>query len=190
MVKNKVRLYLKYFVGSGFIPDLKKVMKQIGNLKYAMSLKKRKYPRLKNKEIYSIPGTIAHIIIGTENKLPYFKNHALASAFDQLLKKTAKEKEIRLYAYCIMPDHIHIMLESSSDCSIINYVRLIKGRFLTYCRRFGLEMNFQRSYYDHLLRKEEDIEEVARYIIGNPVRTGIETALGEYPFAGSMVFKI
>jgi putative transposase len=155
-----------------------------------MSLKSRRYPRLKNKELYSMPGTIAHIIIGTDKKRPYFANHKYADAFTQLIIKTAQEKDINLYAYCIMTDHIHILIASSMDCSITDYVRLIKGRFTKYCRDAGLDIDFQRSFYDHLLRKEEDIEEVARYIIGNPVRAGIGSKFGEYPFAGSMVFKI
>jgi hypothetical protein len=34
------------------------------------------------------------------------------------------------------------------------------------------------------------MEEVSRYIIGNPVRAGIESVYGVYPYAGSMVYKI
>ena len=146
-----------------------------------MHLKSRKYTRLSNKDIYSVPGNTAHIIIGTDNKQPYFRVHEYAGAVAQLIIKTAGEKSIELYAYCIMPDHIHILVEASNDCSILDYVRLIKGRFSTYCRKVGWKVKLQRSFYDHLLRKEEDIEEVAKYIIGNPVRADIESLFGAYP---------
>ena len=160
------------------------------NKMQSLPLKKRKYPRLKNKELYSVPGTIAHIIIGTDKKEPYFKNHKYAEVFTDLVKKTSEEKNNRLYAYCVMPDHIHILVESSGDCSITEYIRLVKGRFSAHCRKARWDIRLQRSFYDHLLRKEEDIEEVSKYIIGNPVRAGIEYSYGNYPFAGSLVFNI
>lgn len=155
-----------------------------------MSLKKRKYTRLSNKDTYSIPGNVAHIVIGTDNKQPYFRNHDHADTVTQLIIKTSEENNVKLYAYCTMPDHIHMLVEASNGCSIIDFVRLIKGRFSTYCRKAGWSVKLQRSYYDHMLRKEEDIEELSRYIIGNPVRAGIASSYGVYPFAGSTVFKI
>jgi hypothetical protein len=65
-----------------------------------MPLRKRKYPRLKNKELYSVPGTIAHIIIGTDKRMPGFKNPEYAGGFVQFLLNAAEEKKNKLYAYC------------------------------------------------------------------------------------------
>jgi putative transposase len=155
-----------------------------------LPLKNRKYPRLKNKEIYSVPGTIGHIIIGTDKKEPYFNNHEYAEVFTDLIIKTSEEKNNRLYAYCVMPDHIHILIESSGNCSIVEYIRLVKGRFSAHCRNKRWDVKLQRSFYDHLLRKEEDIEVISKYIIGNPLRAGLATSYGNYPFAGSLVFDI
>jgi len=39
--------------------------------------------------------------------------------------------------------------------------------------------------YDHVLRKEESIEGVARYILDNPVRKGLVSDYKEYPFSWS-----
>ena len=43
---------------------------------------------------------------------------------------------------------------------------------------------WQISYYDRVLRREEDMEDVARYIWANPVRAGLVSDAGSYPFAG------
>lgn len=155
-----------------------------------MQLNKRKHPRLNNKNLYSTRGSVAHIIIGTYKKTPYFKNHDYAEGFLQFLINTAGEKENKLYAYCIMPDHIHILPESSEHNSIIDYVRLIKGRFTSHCRKLDWNIKLQKSFYDHLVRKEDDIRMLSKYIMGNPVRAGIESAIGVYPFAGSLVFEM
>jgi hypothetical protein len=41
-----------------------------------------------------------------------------------------------------------------------------------------------------VLRDDEATAAVARYILANPVRAGLTTELGEYPFAGSDVFDL
>ncbi len=50
-------------------------------------------------------------------------------------------------------------------------------------RRLGQPL-WQRSYYDHVLRGEEDTEDVAEYIWNNPVRAGLVTDRDSYPFWG------
>jgi hypothetical protein len=43
------------------------------------------------------------------------------------------------------------------------------------------------SYYDHILRKNNDLEGVACYIWANPVRAGLCASPREYPFSGSII---
>ena len=91
-----------------------------------------------------------------------------------------------------MPDHVHLLLQSSLICSIPSFV----GSFKSLCSRvgwtdFGFERSFwQRRYYDHFLRKEEDIKEVIYYILSNPVRKGLVEEWRDYPLSGSLVFEI
>ncbi len=91
-----------------------------------------------------------------------------------------------------MPDHIHLLLSPSNICSITRFI----GSFKSLCARkgwinFGLEKSFwQKRYYDHFLRKDEDIKEVALYILNNPVRKGLTTEWVEYPLCGSLVFEL
>ena len=44
------------------------------------------------------------------------------------------------------------------------------------------------SYYDHVLRKEEDKMSIALYILGNPVRRGQLEDCRAYPYSGSLVY--
>ena len=43
---------------------------------------------------------------------------------------------------------------------------------------------WQRSFYGHFLRYEENVGNVARYIWGNPVRPGIVESALAYPYCG------
>ncbi len=74
--------------------------------------------------------------------------------------------------YVIMPDHIHMiiridngtMLASSPTNRISNIVRSLK--ILT-TKEIGAPI-FQRSYYDHIIRNEQDYNETWEYIENNP----------------------
>jgi hypothetical protein len=39
---------------------------------------------------------------------------------------------------------------------------------------------WQRAFYDHALRKDEDVRQIARYIIANPLRRGLVKDVGDY----------
>lgn len=40
---------------------------------------------------------------------------------------------------------------------------------------------WQTGFYDHALRRDEDVREVARYVVANPVRAGLAARVGAYP---------
>ena len=40
---------------------------------------------------------------------------------------------------------------------------------------------WQAAFHDHALRKEENLHEIARYIVANPLRAGLVSSLAEYP---------
>ena len=41
---------------------------------------------------------------------------------------------------------------------------------------------WQKGYHDRAVRSEEDLRNVARYIVANPLRAGLVKRLGDYPF--------
>ena len=49
---------------------------------------------------------------------------------------------------------------------------------------------WQDSYYDHVVRPEENLSAIARYIIENPVRAGLARSPFDYPFVGSSTWSI
>jgi REP element-mobilizing transposase RayT len=40
---------------------------------------------------------------------------------------------------------------------------------------------WQPAFFDHALRKEENIQQVARYIVANPLRAGLVENIEDYP---------
>lgn len=103
-------------------------------------------------------------------------------------RREAAVRRIAIYAYCVMPDHLHMLVrgtESTSD--LLLFVKVFKKKTaFEFENRFG-EALWQKKYYDHLVRPKDSVEGVARYIWMNPVRAGICARPQDYPFLGSMV---
>ena len=142
--------------------------------------------------LYSDPSQICSVTICTKRTLPVFRNLEFGRACIQVLVGYSSKREIPVFAYCFMPDHAHLLLSPSSGCPIPSFV----GGFKSLCTRagwsrFGQERSFwQKRYYDHFLRKDEDIAVVIRYVLDNPVRKGLVGNWRDYPLCGSLVYEL
>ena len=83
-----------------------------------------------------------------------------------------------------MPDHF--LLQGRR---VVELVRQFKGKLTPQAQAVepGRKL-WQRSFYDHALRKEESLNDVARYIWANPVRARIVKEPAEYAWTGSEVW--
>lgn len=113
------------------------------------------------------------------------------SCIETLVEYSVKTN-VPVLAYCFMPDHVHLLLAASSTCSIPSFVGGFKSLSMRELRiRFGHGDSFwQKRYYDHFLRADEDIHTVVRYIMQNPVRKGLVSTWKEYPLSGSLVYSL
>jgi putative transposase len=138
------------------------------------------------KDVYS-GNNVFSVVMATADRYPWFGLYRkLADAAVQLLIDLALERDATLYAWCIMPDHVHLLLQ---DNDLVGFVRLFKGMLTTKSR--ALEPTrplWQRSFYDHALRTEESLETVALYIWQNPVRAGIVEHASCYAWSGSLAW--
>lgn len=102
------------------------------------------------------------------------------------LKKSAAKHGFFVHAYCVMPDHVHVLAAGSSDQSdLITFVMSFKQETgAVFARRMRKRL-WQFKYYDHILRASDGADRVAFYIWMNPVRKGLCRAPSEYPYAGS-----
>ena len=90
-------------------------------------------------------------------------------------------------AYCLMPDHVHLLIEALTVNSNLGpFVKTLKqATGFEFERRTGQRL-WQKYYYDHVLRPKDDPDGVAWYIWLNPVRAGLCAEAREYRFLGSL----
>ena len=143
------------------------------------------------KEVYAVPFQPCSITISVLARQPIFVSAEFTQACIKILKEYVEKHGIQCHVFCFMPDHIHLLTEATKAKSIIAIVQELKGLWTKMAWQHELQgVIFQKSFFDHFLRKDEDIVTVVKYILNNPVRAGLVGTWQEYPFLGSIVYDL
>jgi len=144
--------------------------------------KLRTSPRLKD---FDYVGPFAYSLsLVTRDRALLFTDRGTVDATLDCLARSCARYGFSLQAYCFMPDHLHLLVSGQDGSSLPDFVRHFKqlsGH--RYLREHGSPL-WQISYHDHVLRTDEDVLALARYIWDNPVRAGLVQDRSEYPFSG------
>ena len=134
---------------------------------------------------YSTPGAY-FITICTIDRKNYFWSQAcvdvqslqdiVLNSCGEIVKSaiqniSVKYPNVSVDHYVIMPDHIHLLLQihggEQSNASIKQVIQQMKG-FVT--KQVGKPF-WQKLYHDHIIRGQEDYDQVWNYIELNPIRS-------------------
>ena len=83
-----------------------------------------------------------------------------------------------------MPDHVHLLIEIPEGISLEKIIHHFKTNSGYALKQTTSMPAWQPSYYDHILRREEALEDVAAYIWSNPVAAGLIENAHDYPWSG------
>ena len=126
------------------------------------------------------------LTICCERRAPHLREPATAQRIIALLQECAAGHDFLLHAYCLMPDHAHVLVEGAHErCDLREFVRLFKQRSSFAFRKSHRRAFWEMSYYDHILRPGDQLEDVACYIWWNPVRKGLSRRPEEFAYSGS-----
>jgi len=116
-----------------------------------------------------------------------FSDPKLAEETINCLKDCSKRFGYRVFAYCLMPDHLHLLISPvDSGRSVSQYVQTFKSLSTRIFWRFsGTGKLWQRGFYDHIVRREESLVEIFKYILANPIRKGLSQTPDDYPYSGT-----
>jgi putative transposase len=122
----------------------------------------------------------------TFHRLPAFETPELAEVVVQNIEWARLHHGARVYAYCVMPDHVHLVLQlvdpTYSLGQVVGAIKRASGkRFHQMGYRGEL---WQERFYDRILRESETGLVVVNYVFENPVRAGLVSHPDEYPYCG------
>ena len=150
-------------------------------------LPKRKSIRIENYD-YSLPG-MYFITICTANREQIFWNNRrgdLRSPANVPLSEIGKVVNNEIHKlnfiydtvhvdqYCIMPDHIHMILCISTDANgrpqVAPTVSRVMKQFKGSVTKQAGRSVWQKSFYEHTIRNRQDYDEIWEYIENNPAK--------------------
>jgi putative transposase len=140
-------------------------------------------PRLPEGSDYGGP-LAGHLVFVTRRRGELFKERQLAETCVAALQETSSRLAATLWAYCVMPDHVHVLVEVPGGVFLTEFARRFKQLAGFRLKQHIGDFAWQVSYYDHILRSDEAVLDVARYIWENPVEAKLVESYLDYEWAG------
>lgn len=126
-----------------------------------------------------------------KNRIPVFTEKKIVDIFTQVLLDALEKFDCESLVYLFMPDHCHFLKQGKSDhANVIDVINDFKKKTGFWLYKNAPNVRWQKDYYDHIVRSEDEIQRHIWYILGNPVRKNIIQDWKEYPFKGSTVYDL
>jgi putative transposase len=141
-------------------------------------------------------GALHHVMVRGIEGTDIFRTDQDRTDFLARLAKQCESEALRVYAWALLPNHLHLLLRTGNRPISESMRRILTGyavRFNHIHRRQG--HLFQNRYKSILCEEQPYLLELTRYIHLNPLRAGIVRTLkglGGYPWSGhsAMVGKV
>ena len=119
---------------------------------------------------------VYHVILRGNNKQDIFFDEKDYKKFLKEIKNTKEKYEYELYAYCLMTNHVHLILYDRKE----NLSKIMQSLEVTYSSYFSKKYEkvghlFQNRFLSKPVETKEYLMQVCRYIHQNPVKAGISS---------------
>lgn len=131
----------------------------------------------------SEPGRAYLLTAVTLERKPVFNDWQLARLLIAEMHHAHKSKTVESLAWVVMPDHLHWLIELG-DTPVQALMQRLKSRSAIAINKASPKHKgrlWQKGFHDRALRREEDMQAIARYIVANPLRAGLVKRIGDYP---------
>jgi len=135
------------------------------------------------------PGAFFHIIVRGNNREDIFRDRADYLRYLEKLVYFSGEGGTTLYAYCLMPNHVHLLLEMGKISLSKVLQRFHTWYTLYFNRRYDRVGHvFQGRYKAILCDRDAYLLELVRYIHLNPVRAGLVQRPQDYMWSSHGIY--
>ena len=139
-------------------------------------------------DAYTIEGTTWHVTVSVDrrNGAPFWSLPLGQEILDRFVQACQTDEAI-VHLICIMPDHLHALIEIRKE-GLIKVVGPAKSMTTrTWWSSGGSGSLWQQSFYDHGIREPADFEATVRYILDNPVKAELVEEWEMYPLISGML---
>ena len=130
------------------------------------------------------PGAVYHVTSRGNAQASIFLDDIDRKTFLSVLGLTLRRFNVICHAYCLMTNHFHVLLETP-DGNLSTAMRQLNSVYTqAFNRRHGRVGHvLQGRFKSIIVDREAYLLELCRYIVLNPVRAGVVTESGKYPWS-------
>jgi len=126
-----------------------------------------------------------HIITRGNQQQKVFKSDVDYTRYLTTIKKAKKRYKIALYSYCLMPNHVHLLVEPESVANLSGFMHWLNRGYTAYFNAKYQKVGhlWQGRFKSKPIVKGQYLINCAEYIEANPVRANITTDIATYPYS-------
>lgn len=135
------------------------------------------------------PGMLYHVIVrGNQRQKTFLRDYDYEAYLERLAKYRGKW-DVTIHAYCLMPNHVHLLVETSNE-PLARFMQGVQQSYTQYFNRAHDKVGhlFQGRYKAIVCEKEEYLLQLIRYIHLNPVRAKLARNPEEYKYSGHRAY--
>lgn len=127
---------------------------------------------------------IYHVVLRGINKQIIFEDEEDNEMFLVTVNQYKKQSGCLLLAYCLMGNHIHLLLKTGSEELAQIFRRIGASYVYWYNRKYGRSGHlFQDRYKSEAVETDAYLHAVLRYIHQNPLKAGLVKKLEDYQYS-------
>lgn len=134
-------------------------------------------------------GAYHHIMNRGLNGEAIFKDDKLKTFYLSLIEEEVRVYKIRIFTYCIMDTHFHLVLENTSG-KLSEFMKAVNGQYGKYYRKLkgGRGYVFQDRFRSTLIEDDNYLKTAIIYILHNPVRAELVKSPEQYKWSSTKFF--
>lgn len=130
-----------------------------------------------------------HVMNRAARRLTLFESQMDYRAFVFCLAEARAKVPIRLYAYCVMPNHFHLVAQPLSDGGLSLFMKTLLGthskRWRAFRKSVGEGAVYQGRFRAFPVQTDQHFYTVCRYVERNPLRAGLVTKAEDWPWSST-----
>ena len=130
------------------------------------------------------PGLLYHVIVRGNQRRKTFRSDADYKTYLDRLDKYRTQCRVRIYAYCLMPNHVHLLVETGST-PLAKFMQGVQQSYTQYFNRRYRKVGhlFQGRYKAIICERDRYLQTLIRYIHLNPVRAKLVIRPERYAYS-------
>jgi putative transposase len=136
-----------------------------------------------------VEGGLYHVITRGVERRDIFHSPEDYQKFLSMLDEQKSKLPFYLYAYCLMTNHIHLLIERRTDDIGRIMHRVLTGYTQYYNRKYGRSGHLLQGRYKAILcQTDAYLAELVRYIHLNPIRAKMVERTEDYPYSSHRAY--